>query len=65
MKLVSSAEIIFQHLYDLVSTENKTFIDQWFCYKQEYDEACSNNAQFDVNENVQECPTLSRIGMIL
>lgn len=56
MKLVSSAEILFQHLYESVSIENKAFISQWLCFKQEYDgDSC------DINENVQECPTLTRI----
>lgn len=58
MKLVSSAEILFQHLYESVSIENKAFISQWLCFKQEYDgDSC------DINENVQECPTLTRIGL--
>lgn len=64
MKLVSSAEILFQHLYDLVSVENKVFIDQWFCYKQEYDETCSNHSQPDV-ENIPECSVLAPIGKTL
>lgn len=62
MKLVSSADIIFRHLYNLVSVDNRTFIDQWFCFKQEFDETCTSSNHVDVNENVRESPLLARIG---
>lgn len=62
MKLVSSAELLFQHLYNLVSDDNKGYIDQWFCFKQEYDETRTSSTPFDVNENVSEGSVLARIG---
>lgn len=51
VKLVSSAEALLQHLYDSVSYENKQFIDQWLCFKQEFDSCSSTKSDINVERN--------------
>lgn len=60
MKLVNSAETIFQRLYGHIDDEQKLFIDQWLCLKQEYDSVC-NNSTLDSCENLDESSMLSPI----
>lgn len=64
MKLVNSAETIFQRLYGHIDDEQKLFIDQWLCLKQEYDSVC-NNSTLDSCENLDESSMLSPIGLLL
>ncbi|XP_065219215.1 uncharacterized protein LOC135844788 [Planococcus citri] len=52
IKLVSSAEALLQQLYKLVSFEEQQIIDQWLCFKREFDH-CSST-KFNLNPDTDE-----------
>lgn len=41
----------------MLPNEHKNFITDWFWHKQEYDDTCLNDSQFDSDEDLQECPS--------